>query len=213
MRIITLNLRVLRLKRVKECLVLEILLRTSCNMTTSVLENTIDTVTGLILCGGQGRRMGGVDKGLIKVGDTLLVESAIDALRPQVGNIMISANRSLDVYATFGMRIVEDETPGFNGPLAGVFAGMKVCTTPWLLTVPCDAPSFGGDLVERLLNRALSEKAAICCARDASRLQPTFCLYNVSVLNSLENYLDRGERKIDLFFEDQITVFETFERR
>lgn len=209
--IITLNPRLLRLKRVKECLVLEFLLRALCNMTISVLENTCDSVTGLILCGGQGRRMGGVDKGLIQVGGKSLVESAITLLKPQVGDIMISANRSLDTYASFGMQIVVDETPGFNGPLAGVFAALKECGTPWLLTVPCDAPNFGGDLAERLLGRVLLEKAEICCARDVSRLQPTFCLYNVRVRNSLENYLDRGERKIDLFFNDQKTAFETFD--
>ena len=172
----------------------------------------MESVTGLILCGGRGRRMGGVDKGLLQVGGVPLVESAINSLALQLSSIIINANRSFDEYKRYNFPVVADETSSFDGPLAGVYAGLAYCSTEWLITVPCDAPNINPQLVEKLLTRATMDNAEICCASGAKRLQPTFCLYNVAVLSALREYLSRGERKIDLFFAERNTVVEVFEQ-
>lgn len=157
-------------------------------------------VSALILSGGRGRRLGGVDKGLYAVGGRALIEHVLERIEPQVADCLISANRNLARYAVYGHPVVGDDNGAFDGPLAGVAAALGRVRGEWLATAPCDAPAVSKVLIERLLDAALARSADICCADDGERLQPTFCLYHRRVAPSLRAYLARGGRKIDRFF-------------
>jgi molybdopterin-guanine dinucleotide biosynthesis protein A len=158
-------------------------------------------VTGLVLAGGRGSRMGGVDKGLQLHRGVPLALHAMLRLAPQVGHVMINANRNLGAYESFGVPVWPDALPDFAGPLAGFLAGLEHCETPWLVTVPCDTPDFPLDLVERLARHAEAEDAEIAlaaCPQDGvQRAQPVFCLMRASLLESLVRYTHGGGRKID----------------
>lgn len=160
-----------------------------------------DEVTGLVLAGGRGSRMGGVDKGLQLHRGVPLALHAMLRLAPQVGHVMINANRNLGAYESFGVPVWPDALPDFAGPLAGFLAGLEHCETPWLVTVPCDTPDFPLDLVERLGRHAEAEDAEIAlaaCPQDGvQRAQPVFCLMRASLLESLVRYTHGGGRKID----------------
>ena len=153
-------------------------------------------VTALVLAGGEGRRLGGADKGLIPIGGRPLVSHVCKALQGQVGTLMISANRNLSAYRALGYPVVTDEMPGHNGPLAGFLSGLRRVQTPFLLTVPCDAPRVAPDLVTRLLNALIASNADVAVAHDGSRLQPVHALLNVRVLPNLEAFLNAGNRKV-----------------
>jgi len=157
-------------------------------------------VTGVILCGGRGSRVGGRDKGLIPVAGRPLIEHVLERVQPQVERVIINANRSLDAYRAYGLPVIPDLGPGFLGPLAGILASMDDCRTPWLFCAPCDAPEIPRNLVARLHDTATAQGAEICCVHDGRRLQPVFCLYSVATRGSLNEYLESGERKIDRFF-------------
>ncbi len=159
-------------------------------------------VTGLILAGGRGSRMGGVDKGLQNHRGMPLALHALWRLQPQVGQIMINANRNLGAYESFGVPVWPDALPDFAGPLAGFLAGLEHCESPWLVTVPCDTPHFPADLVARLGAAALHSDAEIamptvCEADGRWRTQPVFCLLRTALLESLARFTHEGGRKID----------------
>ena len=160
-----------------------------------------DDITGLILAGGRGSRMGGVDKGLQAHLGMPLAMHAVLRLSPQVGDIMINANRNLAAYESMGAPVWPDALPDYPGPLAGFLAGLEHCATPYLVTVPCDSPQFPEDLVARLAERLDIEGAeiAIAATREDSelRLQPVFCLMNATVVESLIRFTGTGQRKID----------------
>jgi len=153
-------------------------------------------ITGLILAGGAGRRMGGTDKGLLDYQGRPLVAHVLERLSPQVGSLLISANRNLDVYAQFGHPLVSDDQPDYPGPLAGLAAGLAVCPGEWLVCVPCDCPALPLDLVKRLLAPAQDRSAAIAVATTGGRMQPTFQLCRRCLLPALLAYLASGERKV-----------------
>ena len=153
-------------------------------------------ITGLVLAGGLGRRMGGVDKGLQLLDGQRLVDRVIGRLMPQVDALLVNANRNLDVYAELGHPLVVDRFEGFVGPLAGIHAGLTACTTPWLAVVPCDAPFLPLDLVVRLRAALESPAAHIAVARTADGLQPTFALMHRDALASLTDYLATGGRRL-----------------
>jgi len=157
-------------------------------------------VSGVILAGGEGRRMDGRDKGLVPLNGRPMVEYALDALRPQVHSLLINANRSRDDYAHFGLPLVGDEFPGFNGPLAGMASCLRVVRTPWMVTAPCDSPLLPADLVARLGAAAMRDKADICMAHNGERTQPVFALMRTTLLESMLDFLRGGERKIDRWF-------------
>lgn len=171
-------------------------------------------ITGLILAGGAGRRMGGADKGLLDWQGRPLVAHAIERLAPQVGRLIISANRNRDAYAGFGYPVIDDELQGFQGPLAGLAAGLAACTTEWLACVPCDCPRLPLDLVAQLLVAAEEADAALAVATTDEGLQPTFQLCRRDLLPALEAYLAHGERRVsawcrrqgaaEAFFEDAV---------
>jgi molybdopterin-guanine dinucleotide biosynthesis protein A len=153
-------------------------------------------VTGLVLAGGRGTRMGGADKGLVELEGRALVAHALDALRPQVGRLLISANRNRERYAQFGWPVIEDSTPDFPGPLAGMLAGLSRCETEWLVSVPCDMACVPVDLVRELLRsaRATKKKAAFAVIDD--RAQYVCALMHRSLMPCLEATLAANERSV-----------------
>jgi len=158
-------------------------------------------ITGLVLAGGRGSRMGGVDKGLQTHRGQALALHALQRLRPQVGAMLLNANRNLGHYAQFGAVVLPDTLPDHPGPLAGFLAGLGQCSTPWLLTVACDTPHFPLDLAARLADAAAREGADIAMAATPSPeggqiRQPVFCLIHRSLQGSLSACLQSGQRKV-----------------
>ena len=158
-------------------------------------------ITGLILCGGRGTRMGGVDKGLQNHHGMPLALHALMRLQPQVGQVLINANRNLAAYESMGVPVWPDPMADYPGPLAGWLAGLEHCETPYLLTVPCDSPNFPLDLAARLSAALLEGDADIAMAATLEdgrqQAQPVFCLLKSGLLESLVESLNAGERKID----------------
>ena len=162
--------------------------------------NIKSDVTGVILAGGQARRMGGQDKGLVMLNGKPMIEIIIDAFKPQTSSLLINANRNHDRYSKYGFDIVADELSGFCGPLAGMASALQTIDTDYLVTAPCDSPFIPHDLVQRLADALDNKSADISVAHDGQRIQPVFCMLNKSVLQSLKNYLAAGDRKIDRWF-------------
>ena len=165
----------------------------------------IEAITGLILAGGRGSRMGGVDKGLQNHQGMSLAMHAVLRLGGQVGSLMINANRNLGAYESMGVPVWPDTLADYAGPLAGFLTGLEHCETPYLVTVPCDSPNFPDDLVQRLAQALSAEDAEIAMAAsyemegDAPRLQvqPVFCLMKSELIESLVRFTQSGQRKID----------------
>lgn len=157
-------------------------------------------VTGVILAGGQGRRMGGVDKGLKLLEDKPMVEWAIERFAPQVDELLINANQNLEAYARFGYRVIPDEIGGFAGPLAGLHRGLSAATHDIVATVPCDSPFLPHDLVARLYAALCEREAELAVARTGEQPHPVFCLCRRGVLGSLTQFLESGGRKIDAWY-------------
>jgi molybdopterin-guanine dinucleotide biosynthesis protein A len=161
-------------------------------------------VTGLVLAGGLGRRMSadgeGVDKGLQPFRDRPMVAHAIERLAPQVGALLVNANRNLDRYEAFGHPVVSDAVTGFAGPLAGLASGLRACRTRYLATVPCDSPFLPRDLVARLAAALERERAQLAVACAGGQAHPVFLLVDRDVLPGLEAFLAAGRRKIDAWY-------------
>ena len=157
-------------------------------------------VTGVVLAGGQGSRMGGVDKGLQPFRGRPMVAHALERLAPQVDEVLINANRSLEAYAAFGHRVIADEIAGFAGPLAGFERGLAHASGGLVCTVPCDSPFLPRDLVARLRAALERERAQISVARTGDQPHPVFCLMQRSVHASLRDFLASGQRKIDRWY-------------
>jgi len=167
-------------------------------------------ITGLVLAGGRGSRMGGVDKGLQNHRGVPLALHALLRLAPQVGEAMINANRNLGAYESMGVPVWPDALPDFAGPLAGFLAGLEHCTTRYLVTVPCDTPDFPEDLVARLADALDAAGAGIAVAAAPEdgvlRTQPVFCLMEAGLLESLVRFTAEGGRKIDRWTAQHRTV-------
>lgn len=156
-----------------------------------------DAITGLVLAGGLARRMGSVDKGLIELAGRPMVAHVLAALEPQVGRVLINANRSLESYVRYGHRVVTDTLGGFQGPLAGVISALDVIESDLLLTVPCDAPLLASDLAARMFEALSDAQADLAVAHDGSRQQPVFLLLRRQLAADLEDFLAAGGRKVD----------------
>lgn len=180
-------------------------------------------ITGLVLAGGRGSRMGGIDKGLQTFHGAPLALRALQRLAPQVGATAVSANRNLPAYEAFGAPVWPDGIADHAGPLAGVLAGMERCAAPWLLTVPCDTPLFPHDLASRLAAALVEADAEIAMASapasaddgDAAvmlRPQPVFCLLPVALHDSLARFLQGGGRKVGAWAAQHRTVRVPFDR-
>ncbi len=177
--------------------------------------DTIDgaEITGVILAGGRGSRMGGVDKGLQSFNGVPLALHTLLRLQPQVGEVMINANRNLAAYEAFGVPVWPDAAGlgEYSGPLAGFLTGLERCETPYLLTVPCDTPLFSEDMVSRLAEALVREQAdiAVVSAPEEDgqlRAQPVFCLISTRLLESLMLFTTSGGRKIDAWTAQHKTV-------
>lgn len=156
-------------------------------------------ITGVILAGGLGRRMGGVDKGLQSLDGRPLVQWALARLSPQVDAVLISANQNLLRYGEFGCPVLPDRIPDFSGPLAGLHAALSQITSPLLVTVPCDSPLLPADLVQRLRSALETEGAELAVARTGDQVQRAFCLMRRGILPKLDAFLAAGERKVWLW--------------
>jgi molybdopterin-guanine dinucleotide biosynthesis protein A len=157
-------------------------------------------VTGIVLAGGMGRRMGGVDKGLVLLDGKPMVAHVLARLAPQVGSLLINANQNPDRYAAFGHSVVADAVGGFAGPLAGLHAGMSRATTPFVVTVPCDSPFLPDDLVARLGEGIVRDDAQLAVAKTLDQPHPVFALVRRDVLPHLASFLEGGGRKIDAWY-------------
>lgn len=157
-------------------------------------------ITALILAGGRGSRMGGSDKGLLPFRDTCLAGAVIAAIRPHVGAVLVSANRNLEAYARLGAPVVCDSLPGFQGPLAGILAGMERAVTPYLLTLPCDGPFVGPELAPRLSAALERSPADVAVAHDGERLQAAYALLRRSLMPALRKAIEAGERKTQAWY-------------
>ncbi|MES2958613.1 MAG: molybdenum cofactor guanylyltransferase MobA [Pseudomonadota bacterium] len=174
-----------------------------------------DQITGLVLAGGRGSRMGGVDKGLQNHHGVALALHALLRLGSQVGHVMVNANRNLGAYESFGAPVWPDPVGEFAGPLAGFLAGLEHCETPLMLTVPCDTPNFPDDLAVRLAAALEAEEAdlayAVSLEDGQEQRQPVFCLMKSALSESLVAYLHGGGHKIDRWFEQHRAVAVRFD--
>jgi len=158
----------------------------------------MDPVSGIVLAGGQGRRMGGVDKGLVALHGRPMVAWVLERLAPQVDEIVINANQNLEAYGGFGRRVVPDEVDGFAGPLAGLHAGLAAVSHPLAVIVPCDSPFLPLDLVARLRDALGGNDLAV--AKTGDQPHPVFSLVRRSVRAHLAAFLAGGGRKIDAWY-------------
>lgn len=163
-------------------------------------------ITALILAGGRATRMGGFDKGLQQLAGKTMVEHVLQRLEPQVDGLIINANRNLEQYAALGAQVVPDTLEDFQGPLAGMLAGLRSCNTPLLITCPCDSPLPPLDYVVRMREAMQEQQTDIAVASDGNRLQPVFCLLRADLAQSMQDFLDAGDRKIDLWFAQHPTA-------
>ena len=169
----------------------------------------MEGVTGIVLAGGQGRRMGGVDKGLQPLRGRPMVAWAIERLAPQVDEILLNANQNAEAYAKFGYRVVPDSVGGFAGPLAGLHAGLQAASHPLAVSVPCDSPFLPLDLVARVREKLSTHDIAV--AQDGDQAHPVFALVRKSVLPHLEAFLAAGGRKIDAWYATLAVVEVSFD--
>lgn len=154
-------------------------------------------ITGIVLAGGRARRMGGIDKGLIEYRGRPLIAYALDALRPVADTLLVNANRHAERYAAFGYPVIADASNAFEGPLAGLLAGMCAARTPYVLTLPVDAPLMTGAVLQRLIATLGAAEADVCVASDGTRRQPVFMLARRGLRASLERFLEAGGRKVE----------------
>lgn len=165
----------------------------------------IESIEAVILAGGMGRRMGGVDKGLQTFKQAPLALHALLRIGPQVGRVMINANRNIGVYEGFGLDIVCDREPDFAGPLAGMHAALVETNSPFLVTVPCDVPLFPMNLVEKLSAPFEGRPdLMLTVAATQGRAHPVFCMMRLDVFDSLETFIRKGGRKIDTWYAELV---------
>ena len=182
-----------------------------------------EKITGVVLAGGLGRRMGGVDKGLQLLNGRPLVRYVINRLAPQVDELLINANQNGERYASFGHRVVSDQIPDFAGPLAGVHAALSAAAYPLVATAPCDSPFLPADLVFRLFSALTTSDADLAVARTFDQPHPVFCLCRRTVLPHLSEFLAAGGRKfehwyatlkaVEVAFDDEADAFANINTR
>lgn len=157
-------------------------------------------ITGIILAGGQGRRMGSVDKGLQALRGKPMVQWVLERYTPQVDEVLINANQNIEQYQTLGYTVVADDIGGYAGPLAGLHRGLTAAKHALVATVPCDSPFLPLDLIARLYAALDEQQAELAVARTGDQPHPVFCLTRKSVLPGLTAFLQGGGRKIDAWY-------------
>ncbi|MGI2171041.1 molybdenum cofactor guanylyltransferase MobA [Shewanella sp. MF05960] len=167
-------------------------------------------IDAVILAGGMARRMGGNDKGLVDLNGQAMICHTIDKLSNQVDRIMINANRNQTQYEQWGYRVFSDQDSGYLGPLAGMVTALKQTQAEYLLVVPCDCPMLPDDLASRLLAALIKQNADIAVASDGEREQPVVLLLKPYLAESMQAFLDAGERKIDFWYRQHQVAVESF---
>lgn len=173
-------------------------------------------ITAVILAGGRGMRMGGADKGLVDYQGKPMIEHVLARITPQVDQVMINANRNLDRYRNYGVPVITDNNDQFDGPLAGMQAGMQHAKTDWIVSVPCDSPLLPLDLTQRLsqaiqIVQAISHPPAmLAIARSSSGIHPVFCLMPRTLGDDLNAYLESGQRRVSAWQTRHPHVFVDF---
>ena len=161
------------------------------------------SISGVIVAGGRGSRLGGREKGLVELAGRPMIGYVIAALQPQVDELLINANRELDRYRHFDLRVVSDTLPDYQGPLAGIAVALEQAANDLVLVVPCDAPLLPCDLAVRLRTKLERAGAEFCLPHDGERLQPSFLLLRRTLLPSIREFLAGGERKLLLWIESR----------
>ena len=164
------------------------------------IQDRRKTITAVILAGGAGRRMGGKDKGLLRLNGRPLILHVLERLTPQCDTILININRHREAYAEFGYRLIEDSMPGGLGPLAGLLSALEHSQSDYVISVPCDTPQLPRDLVVRMLESLQESDAEVCTVDDGERLHPVILLAKRSVCANLRHYLESGRRKVHDWF-------------
>ena len=154
-----------------------------------------NNITAVVLAGGRGRRLGGQDKGLLEIDGRPLIEHILELVTPQVTAVIINANRNQPIYSSYGHPVISDNMTDYQGPLAGFAAALSVCNTDYIITLPCDGPFVPGDLVNRLSAAIEENDADLAVAHDGERMQPVYALIPRSLLGSLQDFLDDGDRR------------------
>jgi len=160
----------------------------------------VENITAVILAGGRAARMGGQDKGLIRISGRPIVDRVASQLSTQVTTVLINANRNIDQYQQLGHTVVTDRLENFQGPLAGMAAALNIIESDWLLTAPCDGPFLAKDYAHKMRHCAAENNVQLAVASDGKRLQPVYALINRRLVKSLEDFLQSGERKIDRWY-------------
>ena len=160
---------------------------------------TNNEITAVILAGGKSSRMNGKDKGLMNFRGQELIRHVLRVVQPRVSEVLISANRNIELYENFG-KVIMDELEDFQGPLAGVSSALKACFTRYLLVLPCDSPLIDEELIDNLINRMGETEVDICVAHDGSIMHATFAIIDAKLGKSLEEFLENGGRKMALWY-------------
>lgn len=159
-----------------------------------------DKITGVLLAGGQGSRMGGVDKGLVELAGQPMAAHVLERLGPQVDELIINANQNAEAYSAFGHPVFGDDIPGYAGPLAGLHAALVRASHPLVVTAPCDSPFLPSDLVERLHQALRAQNADLAVAKTFDQAHPVFCLCRSQLASHLHDFLSSGGRRIDRWY-------------
>ena len=165
------------------------------------MSKIIQNISAVILAGGKGTRLAGLDKGLVELNGVPLVQHVIERIQPQVPEIVISANRNIKTYEKLGFAVYADDINDFAGPLAGILKALQQSKSEWLLAIPADSPFVPHDLALRLSQNIQDNKIAI--PHDGNHLQPTFALIHKSLVTSLEHFLQQGDRKARVWMQQQ----------
>lgn len=181
-------------------------------MAEQAVPEQTENLTAVVLAGGQGRRMGGQDKGWVSFNGRPMIEHVLTQIAPQVGQrVLINANRSLERYTSLNYPVIEDLESGYQGPLMGMLTGLDQAATDWVLFVPCDTPVLPNNLAAQLLLAAQNNGADIAVAHDGERLQPVISVLHRRLLPSLQAWLADGKRKIDRWYLQHRMVVVQFE--
>jgi len=164
-----------------------------------ISKNDISVV---ILAGGRASRMGGIDKGLVEFDGLPLIAHVHEIAKGNVNHVLISANRNTEQYSIYG-KVIVDDLKDFQGPLAGISKALKVCSTDYLLVLPCDSPLVDAGLIDGLINKMGQKNADICVAHDGSIMHATFAMMKTNLSSSLEHFLDEGGRKMAHWYRQQ----------
>ena len=171
----------------------------------------INDISVGILAGGKATRMGNKDKGLVHVNGEPLIKNLLDKISKKTSNIIINANRNINTYEFYNYPVVKDVLENFQGPLAGIYSMLKFSKTDYLVTLPCDCPNFSWEVVQKLVEET-DKTTDISIAHNTLRSQPVFMLVSKSLTEALYEFLKKGERKIDIWYQNNNYKYVYFDK-